>query len=234
MIFKRIFLTSLIVIFASSVKAQTTGPETAITVTASASKLVQPSAALINFSITADAETAEQANAKLLGELDSVKKRVNAVVPTAKVVFRGRELSAKHPPNLKKSANNNSLKLTGPKQITAFYAINSSQIEKIDQIVDSCLEGGASKVGEVELLISGQNQISEELAETAAKSAKVKAEKLAESLGVGLGKLVNIGVSDSKSSGLSLIHKKQGVLNQSFEDQRFETFVTLSYEIAGG
>ncbi len=233
MTLKKIFLASLVILIALPAKAQVNGPETAITVTASASKLVQPSAALINFSITADAETAEQANAKLVGELDSVKKRVNAVAPAAKVVFRGRELSPKHPSSLKKSPSNKSLKLTGPKQITAFYAISSSEIEKIDQIVDNCLEGGASKVGEVELLIEGQNKISEKLAEIAAKSAKIKAQKLAESLGVGLGKLVNIGVSDSKSSGLSLIHKKQGVLNQRFEDQIFETFVTLSYEITG-
>jgi len=216
--------------------AQPVRPESSITVTASASAIVPPSEALVNFSISATGETISEANSKLESGFEAVKSKVNSVASEASLIFRGQDISPKRPASLKtKGANrDNSLTLIGPKEVKGLYAVRIGDLDKIDLVIDACLEGGASGVGEVELRVAKENQIAEKLSEQAAVSAKEKAQALVKTLGVSLGKLININVTDSRSEGLKLIQQTQGILNGSFKDQKFESFVTLSYEITSG
>ena len=113
-------------------------------------------------------------------------------------------------------------------------SIKVRDIKKVNAIIDSAIEAGATNVSNLGLTVSERSVFENDARKKAVEEAKKKAENAAKIAGFNLGKIINYSESFADFPpplALSLEAKDRGQTNIEPGENEIVVTVTLSYEI---
>ncbi len=110
--------------------------------------------------------------------------------------------------------------------------METADLSKVGQILDTAIKSGAVQVSEVRYLVRDGTQEKTRAVEEATVKAKQKADGVAKSLGVKLGDLIEAVVTEEPGEKTERLQRQQGENPEQTADEDIHVFVSLRYAIA--
>ena len=208
-----------------SVNSVTTTKTTTFDVTGEGRVTVAPDTANVSAGVSATGSTVKEVQDKMNAAINKVSASIKNLGIESKDI---------------KTSNYNVNPIYGESQRITGYSANTNlsikvrDIKKVNAVIDSAIEAGATNVSNLGLTVSERSVFENEARKKAVEEAKKKAENAAKTAGFMLGKIVNYSESFADFPpplALSLEVKDRGQTNIEPGENEIVVTVTLSYEI---
>ena len=183
-----------------------------------------PTAARVTISIEHSGASAAEASGVLDSQEKAIKEAVLAISPHAMILSRGQNLSGV----AQKSAE---ITPGAALKIERLLGIEVKELDKVSKIVDAALQKGATSVPGVEYVSQGDSERDIAAINEATDKAKLKAKAVASSLGLKLGSVLSVMVTEEPAGLPIQAGIIRGAETSRYADRAMDYYVNIRFSV---